>query len=364
MNKIKGIFKDESSGKWFVSTTFTTNDGYYIKKTKRGFKRLMDAKKWKDDMYNYYKNNSIESSGELKSDTLKLVESYLSNRKVNMKISSYLIIKNYLNNHFVDYFNNYDINKLKPYDINEYYLWIASKDLKPKTKNMILSTVMVMLEWLDTMEYINPNIYRKFKQIIKKIKVVESPKSDFLTPKEITKLLNSFNEFEIRERVMFEVLCYGGLRKSELRALTIKDIDKRRNTISINKQLQSINQDGKIIDLLVNYTKTNNNRIIKMPEFVINDIINLDNNNDYLFPYAGNKINKILDKHLELSNIKKVKVHDLRHSYCTMLYDAGASSKFVQKQLGHKSDRTSRDIYEHLTYNMEKKGNEIIKKLG
>jgi len=44
MNKIKGIFKDESSGKWFVSTTFTTNDGYYIKKTKRGFKRLMDAK--------------------------------------------------------------------------------------------------------------------------------------------------------------------------------------------------------------------------------------------------------------------------------------------------------------------------------
>ena len=363
--KIKGIFKDESSGKWFVSTTFTTKDGVHLKKTKRGFRLLKDAIKWKEDMYIYYKDNNILQTDEVIIDTTILVNNYLLYRKANMKLSSYAIISNYINNHFIPYFKLLNLNSLRPIDINNWYITIANLKLKAKTKNMILSCVMVMLEWLDTMEYINPNIYRKFKQIIKKIVTTESPKSDYLSQKDINKLLNTFSNEEYREKVMFEVLAYGGLRKSELRALTIKDIDKRRKTISINKQLQAINIDGKIKDLLVNYTKTNNNRIIKMPDFVINDIANLDNtDNELLFPFRANKINKLLKTHLELAKLKNIKVHDLRHSYCTMLYDNGADSKFVQKQLGHKSDKTSRDIYEHLTYKMERRGNEIIKKLG
>ena len=152
-------------------------------------------------------------------------------------------------------------------------------------------------------------------------------------------------------------------------------MDIKNCTIVINKQIQTITSNGKTEDILVKYTKTNSNRIVNLPKWLIKEIkeyhsqyvkhikLEKEEYNDTIFPYKVVRINRILNKHLKNANLKHIKVHDLRHSYCTMLYENGADSKFVQKQLGHSSDRTSRDIYEHLTNKMELKGIKIVNKL-
>ncbi len=310
--------------------------------------------------------------------TEEMVEEYLKTRKVNLKPYSFSIIKNIINKHFLSYFKDIDLNKLKPKDINDYYLMIANLDLKPKTKNNIISSVMVLIEWLDIMEFIDISITRKFKQILKMFPLTESPKSDYLTINEIKKLIDAIEITDIeseREKLMIEVLSFSGLRKSELRGLTFNDIDARRNIININKQIQTIINDGVTKEVLVKYTKTNKNRVVNLPKWLVKNIreyqgkymLYIKENkieyNEYIFPYKVVRINRILNKYLKKANLKHIKVHDLRHSYCTMLYDNGADSKFVQKQLGHSSDRTSRDIYEHLTNKMEKKGIQIVNKL-
>ena len=307
-----------------------------------------------------------------------MVEEYLNSRKVNLKAYSFSIISNIINKHFLEYFEDLYLNDLKPKDINSYYLYLAGLPLKPKTKNNIISTIMVFINWLDIMEYLNSSINRKFKQIIKAFPLTETPKSDYLSIEEIKVLFSSMNgkSFEDRrEKLMIQVLLFSGLRKSELRALTFDDIDIIHSCINVSKQLQSININGKLNEVLVEYTKTNKNRIINVPKWMIEEIEKFKKMylkriekekkkyDFFLFPYKSVRINRILNKHLKNAHLRHVKIHDLRHSYCTMLYDNGANSKFVQRQLGHSSEKTSRDIYEHLTSKMMENGIDIINKL-
>ena len=48
-----------------------------------------------------------------------------------------------------------------------------------------------------------------------------------------------------------------------------------------------------------------------------------------------------------------IRPHDLRHSYCTMLYDAGIDLKTAQKWMGHADQEMTLRIYTHLTAERE-----------
>ena len=47
--------------------------------------------------------------------------------------------------------------------------------------------------------------------------------------------------------------------------------------------------------------------------------------------------------------LKRVSPHGLRHTHCSLLFEAGASIKEVQDRLGHSDVKTTLDIYTHIT---------------
>lgn len=55
-----------------------------------------------------------------------------------------------------------------------------------------------------------------------------------------------------------------------------------------------------------------------------------------------------------------IRPHDLRHSYCTMLYDAGVDLKTAQKWMGHADADVTMKIYTHLTDAREKSASEAL----
>lgn len=55
-----------------------------------------------------------------------------------------------------------------------------------------------------------------------------------------------------------------------------------------------------------------------------------------------------------------IRPHDLRHSYCTMLYDAGVDLKTAQKWMGHADADVTMKIYTHLTAEREKSASEAL----
>jgi len=63
---------------------------------------------------------------------------------------------------------------------------------------------------------------------------------------------------------------------------------------------------------------------------------------------------------LERAGIRRIRFHDLRHTYASLLIAQGENIKFIQSQLGHSSAKTTLDRYGHLMPNLE---NDAAKRL-
>jgi len=67
-----------------------------------------------------------------------------------------------------------------------------------------------------------------------------------------------------------------------------------------------------------------------------------------------NKLGKLLDennwhkrifrKALEKAELRRIRVHDLRHTFASLLLNAGESMKYVKDQLGYHSIKVTVDI--------------------
>lgn len=362
-NKLMGIYLDSKRGTYYVSTTFTDKSRTRHKIGKRGFKTPEEANEWKERMYDFYNNNYIDSKGKTTNELGILIDKFLKAKSRNCKELSIVAIKYTLEFHFLNYFSKVgiiDLNSLKPAQISDYYTYIAGLDVKDSTKNAIISRIYSFIDWLDLMEYIEPSITRKFKQIVVKFEEREGHKNDFLSEDELKKLLNSIdttNRVDNYYKLMIITFAFSGLRRAELFGLTWKDLNITKNTLTVNKQYQM--QLGKLVE----YTKTNVNRVVYIPAWLTEYLTEYRNNlkasNDDDFIFPNKDINKKLSSYCEKAGIKHIKVHDLRHTFCTMLYDNGASGKYVQSQMGHTNENTSKLVYEHLTGKMLDEGIEI-----
>ena len=77
--------------------------------------------------------------------------------------------------------------------------------------------------------------------------------------------------------------------------------------------------------------------------------------NDLVFPNeAGNPMNhgNLLRRHfypaLKAAECPKIRFHDLRHTYASLLIEQGENIKYIQSQLGHASPIVTLNVYAHL----------------
>lgn len=76
--------------------------------------------------------------------------------------------------------------------------------------------------------------------------------------------------------------------------------------------------------------------------------------NDYIFkkvngePYRPDYVTKKFGKLLKKNGLRKIRLHDLRHSCASLLATNGYNMKDIQEWLGHKDIQTTANIYSHL----------------
>ena len=148
------------------------------------------------------------------------------------------------------------------------------------------------------------------------------------------------------------------MRRGEALALLKSDIDTENKQLFITKTL-SRNQDSAKV---INATKTSDgNRVIDIDDNTLKLLIKLMNTNDGDILFIDENSNyihlstpiKYLDKLVKDNGLKRITVHGLRHTHCSLLFEAGATVKEVQHRLGHKDIKTTLDIYTHLTKNQK-----------
>jgi integrase len=69
---------------------------------------------------------------------------------------------------------------------------------------------------------------------------------------------------------------------------------------------------------------------------------------------AGNPLNpdnfrnRVWPRLLAKAGLRKIRIHDLRHTYASLLIAQGESLAYVKDQMGHHSIRVTVDTYGHL----------------
>jgi integrase len=137
----------------------------------------------------------------------------------------------------------------------------------------------------------------------------------------------------------FEILYWCGLRVGELLALTPADFDFTKSTVRINKSHQRIK--GK--DLITTPKTVKSNRTIKMPDFLNQEIqeylkiIHGLKSTDRIFQISRTHLRYIMTVGAKEQGVKRIRIHDIRHSHVSLLIEMGFSALAIADRLGHES---------------------------
>lgn len=166
--------------------------------------------------------------------------------------------------------------------------------------------------------------------------------------------------------ILFWLLAFSGMRKGEALALTWNDINFKESEIRINKALSR----GKNNQLYVKTTKNKKSRTIKMDKdtmkilsswkkrqkqeylvlgFNTSDPKQLVFSNELNTFLQPTKTRKWMLQVQKKNNLDKITTHGLRHTHCSLLFEAGVSIPEVQERLGHDDVQTTLNIYTHVT---------------
>lgn len=137
----------------------------------------------------------------------------------------------------------------------------------------------------------------------------------------------------------FEMLYWCGIRLGELLALTPADFDYEKSTVRISKSYQRINKEDVITDPKTEKGK----RVIKMPHFLCEEMKDYQSRlydiqpNDRMFPYSKSGLHHEMDRCCKESGVKRIRLHDLRHSHVSLLIEMGFSAVDIAERVGHES---------------------------
>ena len=156
---------------------------------------------------------------------------------------------------------------------------------------------------------------------------------------------------DIVYKTFFRFLFYTGCRKGEALALTKDCVFIEQNKVKINKSLTR-----KVHDATYKITTPKNkqsNRTIIIPAFVTEELNNLMSKSDGDFVFGGKEplkdrtVDRQFQNAIKAAGIKKIRIHDLRHSHASYLVSQGCSIVSVSKRLGHKDTKETLNTYSH-----------------
>lgn len=145
----------------------------------------------------------------------------------------------------------------------------------------------------------------------------------------------------------FEVLYWCGLRVGELLALTPDDIDFRRAVVSINKSYQRL----KGRDVITDPKTPKSVRTVAMPGFLVDELSDWLQghpvaHDERMFPFTKDRMHHEMTRGCKATGVKRIRIHDLRHSHVSLLIDMGYSAVAIADRLGHESsDITFRYVH-------------------
>lgn len=341
-------YKDKNTNTWYCKFYYTNWLGEKKQKLKRGFDRKKDAQDWERNFLDQFATNPDITFQAL-------YEKYKRFKENRIKATTFENQCAAIDLHILPHFKDRIISDITPADIIEWQNSILEKDFAASYSRQLNAYLRAIFKY--AVDYLGLSRNPVKSTICKP----ERSKIDLWTPEEY-KTFSDGIKSNIELYTAFEILYYTGMRKGELLALTLQDVDFDQKTITINKTLVYV---GGSYQTQTPKTKRSN-RVIDVPEFLLDEIRDYISHLYKLDPeqrlfmrhlsWLGCAINRNCGK----LGLKVIRVHDLRHSHASVLINLGANPLMIADRLGHENVQMTLNTYSHLFESHQK---EIIEKL-
>ena len=190
-----------------------------------------------------------------------------------------------------------------------------------------------------------------------------------LTQSEIGRFLARAKEEGYYEMFLLELST--GMRRGEILGLKWGDLNITNGSLKIAREV--VPAGSKIV---IHPPKTKNSvRTVALPPYMVEILGEMKKNKtcEWMFPSPvkeGEPRNPTAVYHrfqviLERSHCKKIRFHDLRHTFATMALENGMDVKTLSDMIGHISAETTLNIYSHITDTMRAQASvKIDRKIG
>lgn len=334
---VKSNRKDQYTGKW--KTTY-----------KRGFKLKREAVEYETKLKSELNNTTDLVSSNMKfSDMAKLWEDTIQSSPTS---------KRHHKEHFTKRFSDLYDKPIKSITKPQLIKWrnmLGETDYATKTKNTCIGYVRSVFKFASDI-YGLPNI----SVVLKNFK---ETKEEVMSEMQVW-TVEEFNQFidcvdNLLYKKFFSTLFWTGCRRGEAIALQCSDLNESDHTIYIHASQRNTTTG-------LQPTKTGTNRHVRLDDVLYEQLLELKQEfkKGYLFggehAMTPTNIDRYFAKGIEKSGVKKIRLHDLRHSHATILINSGVNIVAVSKRLGHTDINQTLKTYTHLLKDTDEKMMSLI----
>ena len=326
-------YKDSKQGTWYASFYFENWQGVKQKKLKRGFATKKDALAWEREFL-------LQQAADLTMTFEVFVEIYITDKKKRLRENTWSTKEHIIRTKILPYFKEKRLSEIKPRDViawqNEMlnYRDKNGKAYSPTYLKTLHGQLSAILNHAVRFYRLKSNAAatagcmgsEKHKEML------------FWTKEEYLKFAEVMMD-KPQSYYAFEVLYWCGIREGELLALTPADFDLDKGLRSITKSYQRL----KGRDVITDPKTPKSVRVIQMPQFLTDEI------RDYLkslykvqpdqriFEVTKSYLHHEMDRGAKEAGVKRIRIHDLRHSHVSLLIEMGFSALAIADRVGHES---------------------------
>lgn len=321
-------YKDEKTGKWFAKFYYTNWQGIKKQKWKRGFATKKEALGFERDFLE-------QQSANPDMTFQNLYEIYMEDIAARLKQSTLLTKKAVLQTHILPFFGSKPINEIKASDVRR---WQAKLMSSPNNYSQtylkkINTELNSIINYAKRFYDLNTNPCGKAGTIGK----AKAEEMDYWTYDEYIAFREGVKDKPL-SYICIEVLYWTGMREGELHALSPADIDLDNKTISINRTYQRI--EGK--DVFTSPKTRKSKRKIPIPDFLCQELSDYIQSrymldaDERLFPVTKSYLSHEMIRGCKNTGVKKIRIHDIRHSHASLLINQGCDALMLADRLGHE----------------------------
>ena len=336
--------RDAKTGKWLIQYRYTDWQGNRKKSTKRGFNTKREAEEW---VRNFLMSQQADFNMYFE-DFLKL---YYEDMAARIRENTMNTKKYIIDLKILPYFGKKSINSITPADIRKWQNELMSQGYSQTYLRTINNQLTAIFNYAVKYYDLKSNPCRKAGSMGKN----QADEMNFWTKEEFSDFTDAIMDKQ-DSYTAFTTLFWTGMRIGELLALTPADINFEEKTILISKSYQRIKRK----DVITPPKTPKSNRIITVPDFLLADIKVYMNSiyglkdTDRLFPLTKSFMEHEMQRGIKNSGVKRIRVHDIRHSHCALLFEMGIAPLEVADRLGHERVETTLNIYAHIYPNKQK----------